>query len=223
MGGLHRERVAECGWCGREFVFRVASLQAAKRRFCSNRCASSLRMGGSVEIMCPLPWRACDVCGKEICFGGRMASTPRCVTCKPEAERRRYARSYKSRAIIGEFRCIECGVSFHGHVLMGGTRRACKRCQRRIECATRRHALRDRTRERVGKDEIAERDGWRCGICDRLIPRTLKVPNPRALVLDHLLPVSVGGEHTRANLRAAHFSCNSRRGAVGSAQLRLVG
>ena len=33
------------------------------------------------------------------------------------------------------------------------------------------------------------------------------------LTADHIVPVSAGGNSTRANLRAAHRSCNSRRGA----------
>jgi 5-methylcytosine-specific restriction endonuclease McrA len=30
--------------------------------------------------------------------------------------------------------------------------------------------------------------------------------------LDHVVPISVGGEHTRENVRCAHLRCNARRG-----------
>ena len=33
------------------------------------------------------------------------------------------------------------------------------------------------------------------------------------LTADHLLAVAAGGPSSRSNLRAAHLSCNSRRGA----------
>jgi 5-methylcytosine-specific restriction endonuclease McrA len=40
---------------------------------------------------------------------------------------------------------------------------------------------------------------------------------------DHLIPVSDGGTDAPVNLRLAHLSCNSRRGAGGVVQLLLVG
>jgi 5-methylcytosine-specific restriction endonuclease McrA len=36
------------------------------------------------------------------------------------------------------------------------------------------------------------------------------------LVADHVIPRSKGGTTTRSNLRAAHSSCNARRGDRGS-------
>lgn len=32
------------------------------------------------------------------------------------------------------------------------------------------------------------------------------------LTLDHIVPLAHGGQHTRRNARAAHASCNTRRG-----------
>lgn len=59
---------------------------------------------------------------------------------------------------------------------------------------------------------IAERDGWTCGICGRAIDRRLSPPHRMAASVDHVVPVSKGGSDEDHNLRAAHFSCNSRRG-----------
>lgn len=53
--------------------------------------------------------------------------------------------------------------------------------------------------------EIFERDGWICGICGEPIVRGEQS-------IDHILPVSKGGQHTRANVRAAHYICNRNRG-----------
>lgn len=52
---------------------------------------------------------------------------------------------------------------------------------------------------------------------------TKAVPHPKAPTIDHLLPVSAGGDDVRANVRLAHFICNSRRGSGGIVQLALVG
>jgi 5-methylcytosine-specific restriction endonuclease McrA len=71
---------------------------------------------------------------------------------------------------------------------------------------------------------VLERDGWRCQICRRGIPATLSVPHPKAGTVDHVVPRSQGGNHDPANLRAAHFECNWRRGNRGGGeQLALIG
>jgi 5-methylcytosine-specific restriction endonuclease McrA len=71
---------------------------------------------------------------------------------------------------------------------------------------------------------VLERDGWRCQICRRGIPASLTVPHPRAGTADHVIPRSQGGSHDLANLRAAHFLCNARRGnRGGNEQLALIG
>jgi 5-methylcytosine-specific restriction endonuclease McrA len=41
---------------------------------------------------------------------------------------------------------------------------------------------------------------------------TVKVPEPLAPTIDHIVPVSKGGDDTRANVQLAHFRCNSVKG-----------
>lgn len=72
--------------------------------------------------------------------------------------------------------------------------------------------------------EIFERDGWRCGICGRKVNRDLAYPHPKSASIDHVEPLSLGGEHSRANTRLAHLDCNIQRGNRGSGeQLLLIG
>jgi 5-methylcytosine-specific restriction endonuclease McrA len=50
------------------------------------------------------------------------------------------------------------------------------------------------------------------------------VPHPKAPTIDHIIPLSAGGDDTKANVRLAHFLCNSRRGNRGDVeQLKLIG
>lgn len=72
---------------------------------------------------------------------------------------------------------------------------------------------------------ILERDGWRCRIedCGKPIDREAKIPRPLSATVDHLLPKAAGGGDEDANLRAAHFICNSRRRDRGTVQLALIG
>ena len=59
--------------------------------------------------------------------------------------------------------------------------------------------------EHFSHREIAERDGWACHICGDEVTRA-------DWSIDHLVPLSLGGEHTRANVKIAHRSCNASRG-----------
>lgn len=69
--------------------------------------------------------------------------------------------------------------------------------------------------EDIDLAQLAKRDGFICHICKgRVLP-------PDASI-DHLIPLSKGGQHIWANVALAHGRCNSRRGAGRlPAQLRL--
>lgn len=70
--------------------------------------------------------------------------------------------------------------------------------------------------ETIALGLVAERDGWRCHICKK------KVEVGDASV-DHLVPLSKGGDHSWENVSLAHKRCNSRRGPGRlPAQLRLL-
>lgn len=67
--------------------------------------------------------------------------------------------------------------------------------------------------EPVSTLAVAERDGWRCGICGKRVTRA-------TWSLDHIVPLSRGGAHVYANVTLAHRRCNSRRG-VGRLAVQL--
>lgn len=92
-----------------------------------------------------------------------------------------------------------------------------------LDPSLKRPALRPRRKQGYQKHAAAvfERDGWTCWLCGQPIPQDARVPDPRAATLDHLVPRSRGGDDDPANLGAAHFVCNVRRGA--SDQLTLPG
>lgn len=79
------------------------------------------------------------------------------------------------------------------------------------------------TGDPVRLEEIAERDGFRCHLCGRHVDMARMSPDSLSPSLDHLVPISTGGVHDPSNVALAHRGCNSRRGANGAVQLRLVG
>jgi 5-methylcytosine-specific restriction endonuclease McrA len=61
------------------------------------------------------------------------------------------------------------------------------------------------------RKEILDRDGWKCHICSTDIDPQLPYPHPLSASLDHVVPLIRGGAHSRANVAAAHFTCNSSK------------
>jgi len=62
--------------------------------------------------------------------------------------------------------------------------------------------------------EIGERDSWICGICQdpgRLVDLSPGAPRALSPSIDHVVAVSDGGPHVRANVRITHLWCNVER------------
>ena len=73
--------------------------------------------------------------------------------------------------------------------------------------------------------EVFERDGWRCKHCHKKVQWLNKSPNhPFYPNLDHIVPLSKGGEHTKRNTQLLCRECNNKKrdNDVGE-QLRLFG
>jgi 5-methylcytosine-specific restriction endonuclease McrA len=71
---------------------------------------------------------------------------------------------------------------------------------------------------------VALRDKYKCHICRKRVNMNLDCKDKYSATMDHLVPISLGGDHSYANIRLAHRICNSRKGnrAVNE-QLLLFG
>jgi 5-methylcytosine-specific restriction endonuclease McrA len=67
--------------------------------------------------------------------------------------------------------------------------------------------------EPINHLEIFERDGYICQLCHLPIDRAAKWPEPLSSSLDHVIPLSKGGNHWKSNVQCAHLLCNMRKGA----------
>jgi 5-methylcytosine-specific restriction endonuclease McrA len=77
---------------------------------------------------------------------------------------------------------------------------------KRAEIQNRRRArLVGATVEPVDPGIVFERDGWVCHICGDTVA-------PKDASLDHVVPLSLGGEHSYANVATSHLSCNVKKG-----------
>ena len=74
--------------------------------------------------------------------------------------------------------------------------------------------------------EIFMRDEYKCHLCGAKLNPRQKVPHPKAPTIDHVIPISCGGNHTRRNVKCACFMCNAKKGnrtIDGGEQLLLFG
>jgi len=107
----------------------------------------------------------------------------------------------------GEKACAECKAAAAEYY------RAPIRVALRNDLAhQRRVRLRGGSVEHVSRMEVFERDGWICGLCGVDVDRSLKWPDPMSVSLDHVIPVSLGGLHSLANVQCAHLFCNCVKG-----------
>ena len=63
--------------------------------------------------------------------------------------------------------------------------------------------------EPVGIKTIYRAYRGRCAICGLPVPSTTEPANQWAATVDHVVPISKGGIHSRTNCQLAHRLCNS--------------
>lgn len=199
------------------------------------------------DVLCAGPcgrliWRGrgCLPPGKAMCRRCR-ASTPRsarmkrsvCSVCAADFSQTTRSKSRTCSAACAKAlmlrslgrlgACRDCGTGVVSHM---PTPRCppCDRERNRRKCQRRRDAGHGRVKhDGMTIFQLGDRDGWRCHLCRRRVDRALKSPDSGSATFDHLVPVSDGGDDSRANLRLAHLSCNCQRGDGGIVQLMLVG
>lgn len=138
---------------------------------------------------------SCGICGTV--FSARAGGRKHRSACSPgcEAELKRRKQREFSESMTDE-------------------QREKRRASQRRSNVKRRAAKAGATElESFDRVEIYERDGWVCGICRESVDRELAYPDLMSASLDHIVPLALGGSHTRDNVQCAHFICNATKGA----------
>lgn len=118
--------------------------------------------------------------------------------------------------------CSDCGSAYRRK--NGGHRCPACSASRRTVAEQRRRQLVKHGDPSITWRTVGERDQWRCHLCGKKVPeRAGAAKEPSGATVDHLVPVSDGGEHVWSNVRLAHRSCNLSRSTGGIVQLLLVG
>lgn len=181
-------------------------------RFCSHRCNSwALRNPGLPHPSSSR--RTCMRCGVDI--SDRDVRSP---FCSPTCRNRVWA-----GCLVDEYRvCSWCGQPFlaRRRSMRFCSSHCCVRADHKTNRVTyvarakeRRARLIGASVEKFSHIEVFERDGWSCYLCGGLTDRLAKWPDLHTPSLDHVVPLSRGGEHSMQNTRCAHLGCNLSKGA----------
>ena len=152
-----------------------------------------------------LPCVECGVLCKQPKSGnGRK----RCASCVMERVRQlHWCYERKGR----ELTCPSCGVQWCGLKQSGNAKTSpcCSpECRRELARAHKR-ARKRKLRGTVNRLRVFNRDGWACRACGCATPRALMGTfDDNAPELDHIVPVSAGGEHSYANTQCLCRMCN---------------
>lgn len=213
-----RNWTRDCKWCGLTFTDRLGG-------YWCRTCYGSSHVGPPVPELTPLcdrpqlsEVRRCRVCERVAPHGVGRDSF-----CSYRCENSHRRSSLTCAVTYGN--CRRCGDLYCSRATMdsGFCSSACS--QRAAK--SRRKAF-ARTIKRSGESftlrEIADRDGWRCHLCGKKVPDREYAARDDDPTMDHLIPVSLGGQHLMTNVALAHNRCNWERGNREVAfQLRLVG
>lgn len=168
----------------------------AKRKCCSDVCRAKMKHVRLGRV--PNPLLSCRQCGKEY----RPKDRRRNMYCSRDC--------YFASLGRGKANREGCKAERRGGLSDGPHRRTA----RRLGVA----------HEAIIPMQIFERDGWMCKLCGKPVMEELEHPNPRSASLDHIIPMLMGGTHTKDNVQCAHLGCNMSKGCRSSAQqLRAIG
>lgn len=164
------------------------------------------------------PWEVRD--GKRVCSGCGIDkpleewTSAHCKECAAIKTREWRLKFPYEPVEHEEFVCFVCGNAYTADPRQWKCcSEACALADRGMSNERRRLRMLETRTEMFHKSEIFERDSWVCHLCSEPIARDEKFPHPRSASLDHVIPIALGGEHTRANTAASHLRCNISKGA----------
>lgn len=221
-----------CKHCGKPYKPK----RKGRNTFCSRDCSFAhqkqqkeerLRQEQEANV------RQCVMCGEAfIAKNGKHCCSDECDKAKARVAARAYAEKAHTNNLTNRA-CKCCGIifapaygvkrrAFCSHVCARKYLKKTHGSGNRSDQNRRRRAREKATQVDLFKaDEIYERDNWICQICGKRVSATLRYPNQMSASLDHIIPLSLGGTHTKDNTQLAHFKCNTAKGIKGLDQLRI--
>lgn len=234
---VRKQRI--CKYCGGQFF----NGNGHDPQYCSRQCAIYARFGTPEErnarvserqkLQEKRPKPVCFFCWKPY-----DRNSPNQQYCSHECmymaslnnKREQWKEAYRPRT----FRCEECGTLVTTQCKDTHSKFCSESCAkkygRRMEHQTIRHKeltkrqkiirkqqIRDNYIEPVSYSAIFKRANGICGICGLPVLYDKHIDNNWSGTIDHIVPLSLGGEHSMKNCQLAHRVCNSLKGKCDGA------
>jgi len=174
-----------------------------------------------------MAWRIVDgqlVCqrGHVIACDGDMVFTQgrrKCRACH-RSRNSRSARSITARRQLARVprECLGCGRPVPVRRQKFCSQPCCARESARVANDRIRAELASAAFEPVYRWLVYERDNWTCQLCGLAVLWFLDWPHDWCPVLDHRMPLALGGDHSYANTQLAHNTCNAWKSFLGPAE-----
>ena len=222
-----RKPPCTCRCCGKEYINKTRS-KTEGNKYCSRECAfkdiKAWHIAAPVDRVTPKYCRVhasqCKMCAKPI-----LSRMPR-LYCGDDCMRAAYSTAPKVKA------CKCCGKDYEPAYTGGGLADYCSdvcretvaASNKRVDKARRRARLKGATIERVDPYRVFDRDRWRCKLCGTRTPKAKRgTYDDNAPELDHINPLSQGGEHSYTNTQCACRKCNGLKSSKPLGQMMMVG
>jgi hypothetical protein len=218
-----RKPPCTCIWCGKAYINKRRS-KTEGAKYCSRECAFKAQAIDRAERAAPKYCRVhasqCKVCSKPI-----LSRLPR-LYCGDECTRAAYSIAPSTKE------CNCCGNEFKPEYTGGGLSDYCSdvcretvaASNKRVDKVRRRARLKGATIERVDPYRVFDRDRWRCKLCGTRTPKAKRgTYDDNAPELDHINPLSQGGEHSYTNTQCACRKCNGMKSSKPLGQMMMFG
>ena len=207
----------QCRVCG-------GSLPRGRQKFCSTACDRQSRLVATKIKKCA----ACNIgfeskrvsrkfCSTACRRQSRLAATKikKCAACNIEFESKRVSQKFcstacHSRSVATKIKqCAECNIEFETKRVR---QKFCSaRCHKKFRNESRRYKPGVKVRS-VTRDYIMDRDNGLCQLCGERVEPMAHRTHPLYPELDHITPLSKGGDHCRENVWLTHRECNAQKG-----------
>jgi len=210
----------QCLVCQADFEPRkIGRPQVCCSSFCANKRHRELER---IKKLNPIVEKKCDQCHKL--FLTNIKAQHFCsAKCRFESNRVIVKNRYRERNPLPanwNYDCDDCGKLVErtleqGPVNKGRYGRFCLTCTKRRKVSRyRKKTVRRQGIVKPGNihyDEVFARDNGVCWLCDEAVDPALPRVSAGGGTIDHVIPISKGGEDTLENCRLAHWSCNNRK------------
>ncbi len=221
-------RKITCLGCG--IIYTSKRHDSDGLKYCTRECCYRHKTENKKPKFCMVSSQECIECGvmfctrykRDCCSDECYKKQSRKRTLKYATDKHKTKRTFECKVCgntsapkYGSKRQVVCSDECEAEHI-----RLMKRISKKKRRATKRAA---EMVENIVSEIVFDRDLWTCQICGGKVNRKASVPHHKAPTIDHIVPLSVGGNHTMINVQCAHFICNSRKGnRAARDQLRLL-